>query len=242
MTKPLVPHPVAMPLPGGFLLPIMRRSRRIFRLYGVKVPILVHGGQILDGRHRVPRPAGELGCALPWWWRWERARPRGSRSQSRNPRPSPSREGSGCTAIRKLAGQQFPETGQGRSKREAGGECQGPQGAGRRVSREGPGRRLPPGPRTGTENRGLTGQQATCTAQERSAAPYASINFVTAHDGFTMRDLVSLQPEAQRCERARGNRDGEESQPVVELRRPEGERRAIRAIKALRLQQMAATS
>ena len=28
--------------------------------------------------------------------------------------------------------------------------------------------------------------------------PYASINFVTSHDGFTLKDLVSLQPEAQR--------------------------------------------
>ena len=31
--------------------------------------------------------------------------------------------------------------------------------------------------------------------------PVASINFVTAHDGFTLRDLVSLQREAQRRQR-----------------------------------------
>lgn len=38
--------------------------------------------------------------------------------------------------------------------------------------------------------------------------PYASINFVTAHDGFTLRDLVSY--DRKRNERnAEGNRDGE---------------------------------
>ena len=31
--------------------------------------------------------------------------------------------------------------------------------------------------------------------------PYSSINFIIAHDGFTLRDLVSLQREAQRGER-----------------------------------------
>jgi glycogen operon protein len=31
--------------------------------------------------------------------------------------------------------------------------------------------------------------------------PTASINFVIAHDGFTLRDLVSVQREAQRGER-----------------------------------------
>ena len=30
---------------------------------------------------------------------------------------------------------------------------------------------------------------------------YASVNFVTAHDGFTLTDLVSLRAEAQRGER-----------------------------------------
>ena len=33
--------------------------------------------------------------------------------------------------------------------------------------------------------------------------PHASINFVTAHDGFTLHDLVSVQPEAQRSQRGR---------------------------------------
>ncbi len=31
--------------------------------------------------------------------------------------------------------------------------------------------------------------------------PYASINFVTAHDGFTLRDLVSYEQQAQRGQR-----------------------------------------
>ena len=48
--------------------------------------------------------------------------------------------------------------------------------------------------------------------------PSASINFVTAHDGFTLADLVSLQREAQRGQR-RGQQRRREPQPVVELRR-----------------------
>ena len=31
--------------------------------------------------------------------------------------------------------------------------------------------------------------------------PYASVNFVTAHDGFTLRDLVTLRAQAQRGQR-----------------------------------------
>ena len=34
-----------------------------------------------------------------------------------------------------------------------------------------------------------------------AAAPLASVNFVTAHDGFTLRDLVRLRPQAQRGQR-----------------------------------------
>ena len=53
--------------------------------------------------------------------------------------------------------------------------------------------------------------------------PYASINFVTAHDGFTLRDLVVVQRQAQRGQR-RGQPRRREPQPLVELRR----RRAVR--------------
>ena len=48
--------------------------------------------------------------------------------------------------------------------------------------------------------------------------PCASINFVTAHDGFTLRDLVVVQRQAQRGQR-RGEPRRREPQPVVELRR-----------------------
>ena len=47
--------------------------------------------------------------------------------------------------------------------------------------------------------------------------PYASINFVTAHDGFTLRDLVSYERKHNEAN-GEGNRDGDERQPVLELR------------------------
>ena len=53
--------------------------------------------------------------------------------------------------------------------------------------------------------------------------PYASINFVTAHDGFTL-PTWSLQREAQRGER-RGQPRRPRPQPVVELRRRGPDRR-----------------
>ena len=48
--------------------------------------------------------------------------------------------------------------------------------------------------------------------------PFASINFVTAHDGFTLRDLVSYNAEAQRRER-RGQSRRHRRQPLLEPRR-----------------------
>ena len=60
--------------------------------------------------------------------------------------------------------------------------------------------------------------------QGTARRPYASINFITAHDGFTLRDLVSLQREAQRGER-RGQPRRREPQPLVELRRRRADRR-----------------
>ncbi len=47
--------------------------------------------------------------------------------------------------------------------------------------------------------------------------PYASINFVTAHDGFTLHDLVSYNDKHNE-DNGEDNRDGESTQPVVELR------------------------
>ena len=55
-------------------------------------------------------------------------------------------------------------------------------------------------------------------------SPYASINFVTAHDGFTLRDLVSYDAEAQRGQR-RAEPRRHRQQPVVELRRRGRDRR-----------------
>ena len=54
--------------------------------------------------------------------------------------------------------------------------------------------------------------------------PFASINFVTAHDGFTLRDLDDLQREAQRGQR-RGQPRRHRRQPLVELRRRGRDRR-----------------
>ena len=56
-------------------------------------------------------------------------------------------------------------------------------------------------------NGGTVGELATRLAgssdlfADDGRHPSASVNFITAHDGFTLRDLVSLQPEAQRSER-----------------------------------------
>ncbi len=60
--------------------------------------------------------------------------------------------------------------------------------------------------------------------------PPSSINFITAHDGFTLRDLVVLRAQAQRGERREQPRR-DRRQPVVQRRRrggdlrPEGQRR-----------------
>ena len=55
--------------------------------------------------------------------------------------------------------------------------------------------------RTGSRDR------ATCTSAP-GALPHASINFITAHDGFTLRDLVSYH-EKHNDANGEGNQDGE---------------------------------
>ena len=55
--------------------------------------------------------------------------------------------------------------------------------------------------------------------------PYASINFVTAHDGFTLADLVVLQRQAQRGQR-RGQPRRHRRQLLLELRRRGPDRRS----------------
>ena len=55
--------------------------------------------------------------------------------------------------------------------------------------------------------------------------PHASINFVTAHDGFTLHDLVSYNDKHNEAN-GEDNRDGSRQQPVVELRRRRADRRS----------------
>ena len=59
---------------------------------------------------------------------------------------------------------------------------------------------------------------------ERSGRrPYASINFVTAHDGFTLHDLVSYNEKHNEAN-GEDNRDGAQRQPQLELRRRRADR------------------
>ena len=68
----------------------------------------------------------------------------------------------------------------------------------------------------------LTGSSDLYEATGRR--PFASINFVTCHDGFTLADLVSYNEQAQRGQR-RGRSGRHRRQPVVELRRRRAHRR-----------------
>ena len=68
--------------------------------------------------------------------------------------------------------------------------------------------------------------------QDDGRKPYASINFVTAHDGFTLRDLVLVQRQAQRRQRRRQSRR-REPQSVLEPRASKGRptiRRSTRCV------------
>ena len=55
--------------------------------------------------------------------------------------------------------------------------------------------------------------------EEREAEQ--SVNFVTCHDGFTLNDLVSYNDKHNEAN-GEGNRDGDERQPELELRRRRG--------------------
>ena len=64
-------------------------------------------------------------------------------------------------------------------------------------------------------------------------APFASINFVTAHDGFTMRDLVSYNEKHNEANgEDRQRRRG--AQPLLELRRRGPHRRSRRSTRCAR--------
>jgi ParB-like chromosome segregation protein Spo0J len=104
MSKPLVPHPVSLLFPA---LPSSdyEALKEDIRRNGVKVPILVHGGQILDGRHRY-QACRELGirCLVVEWnghdpWLEVQSRNLIRRHLAKDQ----------VYAIRKLAAQQFPE-------------------------------------------------------------------------------------------------------------------------------------
>ena len=70
---------------------------------------------------------------------------------------------------------------------------------------------------------------------EETCRPYQSVNFVTAHDGFCLYDLVAYDAQAQRGQRPRQHRR-HRRQPELELRR-EGDANAPPAVLALRRQQ-----
>ena len=55
-------------------------------------------------------------------------------------------------------------------------------------------------------------------------SPLASVNFVTAHDGFTLADLVSYESQAQRGQR-RGQPRRQRQQPLAQRRRRRPDRR-----------------
>ena len=61
--------------------------------------------------------------------------------------------------------------------------------------------------------------------------PHASINFVTAHDGFTLHDLVSLRAQAQRGERREQPRR-QRRQRRLQLRRRGRDRRCRRSTRS----------
>ena len=69
---------------------------------------------------------------------------------------------------------------------------------------------------------------ATTSTSTSGRRPYASINFVTAHDGFTLHDLVSYNEKHNEA-----NGDGQprrrEPQPELELRRRRADRRSARS-------------
>ncbi len=59
----------------------------------------------------------------------------------------------------------------------------------------------------------------------RGRRPWASVNFITAHDGFTLNDLVSYNDKHNEAN-GEDNNDGHSRQPVVELRRRRPDRRS----------------
>ena len=88
-----------------------------------------------------------------------------------------------------------------------------------------------PTARSARSRRGVAGSSDLFGAPARLVA--SSVNYVTSHDGFTLRDLVSLRREAQRGER-RGRHRRHRRQPLVELRRGGRDRRRRRSSRCAR--------
>ena len=63
---------------------------------------------------------------------------------------------------------------------------------------------------------------------QRGRKPWASVNFITAHDGFTLNDLVSYNDKHNEAN-GEDNRDGHSRQPVLESRRRRADRRSRRS-------------
>jgi glycogen operon protein len=71
--------------------------------------------------------------------------------------------------------------------------------------------------------------------------PYASINFVTAHDGFTMRDLVSYNDKHNEAN-GEGNRDGESNNNSWNCGvEGETDRRSVRELRARQMRNFMTT-
>ena len=62
--------------------------------------------------------------------------------------------------------------------------------------------------------------------------PHASINFITAHDGFTLRDLVSYEKKHNEAN-GEENRDGNDHNAIVELRRRRRDRPTRRSARCV---------
>ena len=72
-------------------------------------------------------------------------------------------------------------------------------------------------------SRSASPARATSTSRD-GRKPFASINFVTAHDGFTLHDLVSYNDKHNEANQ-RGQPGRHRRQPLVELRRRGADRR-----------------
>jgi len=139
MSTGLVPHPVALLFPDMSAADFAALMEDI-RVHGVKVPILVHGGQIMDGRHRylaccklgVRCPAIEWNGRDPWFELQSRNLLRRHLAKDQ------------VYAIQKLAAAQYPELAASfdaarldakQRKAQAKGQPRGEKGLSRSVDR-----------------------------------------------------------------------------------------------------------